>query len=179
MWQYKGKIGDFGGNAICYEKYWTDYKFGHPSWDIKFFIFRRKPDADLLITKLDNSMLTKKYKRVCDGAKAGIYSINNGGMYPVHAWVEQSNGSRDIISLRHDLTAFSDTRVPYIIEDVPFSEFKKDDKVLVWNKNSDNKLRRYFAGVSTVGKPMVFSGGRTSWNCDLLESYDNCEKCND
>lgn len=45
-----------------------------------------------------------------DGLKAGIYSTENGGSYPVHGWLEGKEGRRWIVSWSSDGRYFQDLR---------------------------------------------------------------------
>lgn len=67
----------------------------------------------------------------------------------------------------------------YSINDIvePYTDFKIDDKVLVTNNYSTIKHKRHFAGVNSLGQPMAFMNGETSWSTMQPPcSWETCEK---
>ncbi len=49
-----------------------------------------------------------------DGYKAGIYSTDNGSDYPVHAWMEYKDGTRDYVVLTADFRLTTRDTEPYL-----------------------------------------------------------------
>lgn len=125
-----------------------------------------------------NIVLDKAYKTK-SGLKVKIYSLDNGGIGSVHGafldpcgdWVLTcwTKSGTCLISSKQDLVEVSE-----------YEDFKIDDRVYVWNKNSNLKFRRHFAGVGEkTGKPMTFFDGKTSWSNGLGQTptvWDYCEK---
>jgi hypothetical protein len=51
----------------------------------------------------------------------------------------------------------------------------KDTKVLVWDMNEFEALKRYFSHFDKDGRIWVFKGGTTSWSSDAVSSWFNYE----
>ena len=78
--------------------------------------------------------LDKKYKTV-SGLEVKIYSVGNGGVYPVHGAIKLdsvwriSNWLSDGINSKDYDSEFS------LVEVSPYEDLKIDDPVYVWNDN--------------------------------------------
>lgn len=123
--------------------------------------------------------LGKKYKTL-DGRKVTILKTDLKNPYPVVAVVVQECGKEIIVKYTLEGKYFTGGNTSHddLVEVSQYDEFKIDDKVIVWNGNGITKYKRYFAGVSTKGKPMAWTGGTTSFSCggnlDITE-WENCE----
>jgi hypothetical protein len=60
----------------------------------------------------------------------------------------------------------------------PYSDFKIDDEVCVWDTKEGIKHRAHFAGLNSEGKPTGFGLGGTSFTRHSLDRYvwNFCEK---
>jgi hypothetical protein len=67
-----------------------------------------------------------------DGFKAGIYSTDNGGRFPVHAWVECEEGKRYMRTLTSDLKEFINSDEPLLR---PIPKKLEANVVLYWGKD--------------------------------------------
>lgn len=122
--------------------------------------------------------INKKYK-TRNGCEVRIYATDGGGKYPIHGAIKNGFGDWCIVGL---WSQEGEIRIGYssendLIEVSPYEDFKIDDKVLVWAKGSSTKHKRYFAGVSNIGRPLVFVDGKTSWSSEGQTcSYTHCER---
>lgn len=113
----------------------------------------------------------KTYKyRNCKAAR--VLCVDNPGCYPVITSAEDgtvyfhSHYGVGMFSLMTDL-----------VEVIPYSDFKIDDKVMVRNGNG-KWCKRYFAGIDSKGKPMAFESGSDSWSYDVVLIWNECRKPN-
>ena len=65
-------------------------------------------------------------------------------------------------------------KIEFEIQKKPELNLNIDDKVLVWNKEGDIKVKRHFKRFDIDGKIVCFAIGGTSWTCDDDEEL----KCN-
>lgn len=63
-----------------------------------------------------------------------------------------------------------------LIEISPYEDFKIDDKVLVWDNETNEKHKGHFAGISDTGKPKIWSEGGTSFTKQFKQTWNHCEK---
>ena len=124
----------------------------------------------------------KKYK-TRDGRPVRIICtdrIVNNLTHPVLALVK-SLGGEECIAQYTESGSYSMNNAESsldLIEVQPWDDFKVDDPVLVRDSEEDEWIRRYFAGVSCKGLPLVFPIGCTSWsaNGDPLVAFNFCKK---
>lgn len=120
----------------------------------------------------------KKYKTK-SGCEVRIYATDGDGDYPIHGAVKYKDNDYWTLRKWSDKGNESWEKLNDLIEVSPYEDFKIDDKVLVWNEgdHEDVKRRRYFAGIGTNGKPLVFVEGSTSWSSNgRTIPFDYCEK---
>lgn len=118
----------------------------------------------------------KKYTLV-DGTEVKIYEVYESELltHVVHgaykttsgwqlaSWGEGGQAMRGVASTND------------LIEVSPYANIKIDDKVLVWNETSTNKIRRHFAGINESGLPKAWYGTGTSFTETSTTTWDGCE----
>ena len=67
----------------------------------------------------------------------------------------------------------------YIEAVSPYADWPIDAKILVADSDKGPKRKRYFAGVSTNGKPMGWISGGTSWSESHTYEWDYAELAED
>jgi hypothetical protein len=67
----------------------------------------------------------------------------------------------------------------YIEAVSPYADWPIDAKILVADSDKGPKQKRYFAGVSTNGKPMGWISGGTSWSESHTYEWDYAELAED
>jgi len=121
--------------------------------------------------------LGKRYKTRYANLEVRIYSVDNGGHYPVHGAV--FNPEKQIWLITSWSNCGENVQPQRDLVEVSlYDDFKMDDPVYVWNETSSVRYRRHFAGISKNGKPMAFYEGLTSWTSDTYfpTVWDYCEK---
>jgi hypothetical protein len=78
-----------------------------------------------------------------------------------------SNG--EVLRVNRDLDL-----IPY----EPYSDFKIDDEVYVWDVKDGIKIAGHWSGLNENGQPTVFIYGRTSFTGEASERWNFCEKAN-
>lgn len=63
-----------------------------------------------------------------------------------------------------------------LIEISPYADLKIDDKVLVWDTNPNDKLKRHFSGLDEDGKPTAWYDGKTSFSAECKSIWLHCIK---
>ena len=59
----------------------------------------------------------------------------------------------------------------------PYADFVIDEPVMVKDKCTPIWIPRYFAGVTSGGKPITYYGGCTSWTArGEIKSWDECRR---
>lgn len=62
-----------------------------------------------------------------------------------------------------------------LIEVGPYDDFKVDDPCM-FSMDGECWHRRHFAGVGSLGLPMSFTCGKTSWTTDTKDSWNHCRR---
>ena len=107
----------------------------------------------------------KTYKTKKRGYAFRFYADDGAGDHPIHGAFYDPKFGWIIESWTRDLRrkdAYGCDSLD-LIEVTPYDDFKVDEPVMVRN-GRDKWLRRYFAGVSSNNKPMVWANGATSWS---------------
>jgi hypothetical protein len=78
---------------------------------------------------------------------------------------------------------FSEDNQHYLIPYEPYSDFKIDDEVYVYDDDDGDEFTKeaaHFAGIDKEGNPTAFRNGGTSFtrNPSEIDSWDHCEKAN-
>ncbi len=128
---------------------------------------------------MENNVVELKNKKLRGGFPFKIYATDCGGDFPIHGAIFDGGVWR-IATWTNDLKAYRDSvdsDLDIIDVNNKYEDFKIDDKVIVWNHDS-NTYKRYFAGINSDGKPLAFMHGSTSWsNADSTYiEWDYCER---
>ena len=129
------------------------------------------------LQKRFNELRGKKWRTVCTKTPAevtGFYKYAEGDYIVV-------TSDDDLWSVKSDtLFRYSlGERTPYIEEASPYADWPIDAKILVADSDKGPKQKRYFAGVSTNGKPMGWISGGTSWSESHTYEWDYAELAED
>jgi len=73
------------------------------------------------------------------GYKAGIYSTDNGGDYPVHAWMEYKDGTRCHVGLTADFRLTTRDTEPYL---KPIPKKLERETICIWYKDGTSRLEK-------------------------------------
>ena len=104
--------------------------------------------------------------------------------------IEMTNGSVQFVSVSlsdgikthysyHALLIAHDKEIAYdLIPYEPYSDFKIDDEVYVWDVKDGFKIAAHWSGLNENGQPTVFIYGRTSFTGEASERWNFCEKAN-
>lgn len=63
-----------------------------------------------------------------------------------------------------------------LVEVDRWQDFCIDEPVMATMTPGGKEKRRYFAGVSEKGLPLVWSGGGTSWSCDRMVEFESVRR---
>lgn len=128
---------------------------------------------------------TNRDYKTRSGLSVKIFWTEANGFYPILGAVEQTDG----VWLPVSWTETGKFRKDQLCDDLdlvevsPYAGFKVDDKVLVWDKGDNKKLRRHFFGISETGAPLAFAYGCSSFSVESRSvgelrvlGWDFCEK---
>ena len=122
-----------------------------------------------------NELRKKKWRTVSGHVKAEFTGFRFDAVYPF--FIQLETGEVHTINL--NLFFFTDSSRPYIEEVSPYADWPIDAKILVADSDKGPKQKRYFAGVSTNGKPMGWISGGTSWSESHTYEWDYAELAED
>ncbi len=107
----------------------------------------------------------KKYKTRA-GRPVRILTTDLKGRFPVVAVVTETDCTETLLALLEDGTKWPEMESVYdLFEVTPYDGFKIGEPVMAkLFPTSYIGLRRYFAGVTQDGRPMVFNDGLTAWS---------------
>lgn len=109
---------------------------------------------------------SKKY-RTRDGRAVRVLATDlKGGNRSLVVAIAEYDGDETVITLPPDGLEWPDRATSYdLIEVGPYDDFVIDEPVLALvSGGSPEWQKRYFAGVSESGLPLVFINGRTRWS---------------
>ncbi len=107
--------------------------------------------------------ITKKY-RTRDGREVRILATDIKNKRSVVAVITGNDGKEYCVSLHEDGKHWSDADHD-LIEVGPYDDFKIDEPVVATLFPTIREgFKRYFAGTTEDGRPMVFDDGRTAWS---------------
>jgi len=126
---------------------------------------------------MGHQMIEKKY-RLADKRPVRVICTNRKHAdYPLVTLVE--NEDEEVIASYTTDGFYCASKVDHymnLIEITKWDDFEVDEPVMVQDEDSPSWRKRYFAGVSKTGKPMVWDGGHTSWLADYTTEWDYCRR---
>lgn len=127
------------------------------------------------LQKRFNELRGKKWRTVIGHVKAEFIGFIFGSAYPF--FIQLETGEVHTVDL--NLFFYNDSSHPYLEEVSPYTDWPIDAKILVADSDKGPKQKRYFAGVSTNGKPMGWISGGTSWSESHTYEWDYAELAED
>ena len=126
--------------------------------------------------------INKKYK-TRDGREVRIYATDGCGAFPVHGAIKRDDGWSAPLVWTEDgkFNLDVDEKPMDLVEVSEWDDFKIDDPVMVARMGNDLSeisgwSKRYFAGVSKLGKPETFIDGATAWSSHGKIEWDLCRR---
>lgn len=101
--------------------------------------------------------MDKKY--TIKGKPYTVLTVTKPGDYPVVGHTEHG----EIYLHQADGTGFYASK---LVEVTPYDDFKIDEPVMVRDHDTEEWIKRYFAGVNRYGNPLTFDLGNTRWSND-------------
>ena len=131
------------------------------------------------LQKRFNELRGKKWRAIAGKYPVTFTGFDAGGYGP-QIFIEIEQPSCSSLLGIDPLTLSERFRSRLLIEEVsPYADWPIDAKILVADSDKGPKRKRYFAGVSTNGKPMGWISGGTSWSESHTYEWDYAELAED
>ena len=104
-----------------------------------------------------------------DGREVRIYATDGIEPYPIHGAIKIDSFWRLTTWTKSGSLILDEVEGADLI---PVPDLKRDDPVIVWQKNNTETFRRYFSHFNEDGDIVCFENGKTSWTTDKTTVWD-------